>query len=326
MVNNCTRNTGNKRIIFGGKYLLKQYLKKLISKEEYCKQKLIPINIQGERLYKGNRMFNFDFQNSKLTFKMFKNEKTEIEVCLPRGKQLKELLKMQELTEQKQITVTISFNNEFIWISFNESLLKLEEEFRDLKKNRVLGLDLNPNYIGLSILEFDKNNEFKILHKQVFDFTKLNQKSGKASSDSSSIYLKNKSKFEKIQVCYDIIKLLDYWKCSKLCIEDLNIKSSNKNQGKNFNRLCNNIWNRSLIVNKLKMLSNIYNFELVEINPAYSSFIGNVLYGNNECPDMVASSVEIARRGFKKYSKGWFYPEFNIDNLNELQKQTLNRN
>ena len=326
MVNNCTRNTGNKRIIFGGKYLLKQYLKKLISKEEYCKQKLIPINIQGERLYKGNRMFNFDFQNSKLTFKMFKNEKTEIEVCLPRGKQLKELLKMQELTEQKQITVTISFNNEFIWISFNESLLKLEEEFRDLKKNRVLGLDLNPNYIGLSILEFDKNNEFKILHKQVFDFTKLNQKSGKASSDSSSIYLKNKSKFEKIQVCYDIIKLLDYWKCSKLCIEDLNIKSSNKNQGKNFNRLCNNIWNRSLIVNKLKMLSNIYNFELVEINPAYSSFIGNVLYGSNECPDMVASSVEIARRGFKKYSKGWFYPEFNIDNLNELQKQTLNRN
>ena len=271
-------------------------------------------------------MFNFDFQNSKLTFKMFKNEKTEIEVCLPRGKQLKELLKMQELTEQKQITVTISFNNEFIWISFNESLLKLEEEFRDLKKNRVLGLDLNPNYIGLSILEFDKNNEFKILHKQVFDFTKLNQKSGKASSDSSSIYLKNKSKFEKIQVCYDIIKLLDYRKCSKLCIEDLNIKSSNKNQGKNFNRLCNNIWNRSLIVNKLKMLSNIYNFELVEINPAYSSFIGNVLYGNNECPDMVASSVEIARRGFKKYSKGWFYPEFNIDNLNELQKQTLNRN
>ena len=93
--------------------MLKQYLKKLISKEEYCKQRLIPINIQGERLAKGNRLFNFDFQNSKLTFKMFKNEKTEIEVYLPRGKQLKELLRIQELIEQKQITVTISFNNDF---------------------------------------------------------------------------------------------------------------------------------------------------------------------------------------------------------------------
>lgn len=302
--------------------MLKQYLKKLISKEEYCKQKLIPIWIVGEQLQCGNRLFNFDFHNSKLTFKMFKNEKTEIEVCLPLGKQLKELLKVQELAEQKQITVTVSFNNEFVWISFDESLLKLEEEFKDLKKNRVLGLDLNPNYIGLSILEFNKNDEFKILYKQVFDFTKLNQKSGKSSSDSSTKYLKNKSKYEKIQVCYDIIKLLDYWKCSKLCIEDLNIKNSNKGSGKYFNRLCNNIWNRSLIVNKLKMLSKIYNFELVEVNPAYSSFIGNLLYGSNECPDMVASSIEIARRGYKKYLKGWFYPEFNVDNLNELQKQT----
>lgn len=307
-----------------GKHLLKQYLKKLISKEEYCKQKLIPIWIVGEQSKNGNRMFNFDFQNSKLTFKLSRNNHQEIEVCLPKGKQLKELLKIQELAKQKKITITISFNNEFVWVTFDESLLKIEEEFKDLKKNRVLGLDLNPNYIGLSVLEFNKNDEFEVLHKQVFDFTELNKKSNKSSSNSSSIYLKNKSKFEKIQVCYDIVNLLDYWKCSKLCIEDLNIKSSNKGSGKNFNRLCNNVWNRSLIVNKLRMLSNIYNFELVEVNPAYSSFIGNILYGNNSTPDMIASSIEIARRGFKKYSKGWFYPEFNIDNLNELQKQTLN--
>lgn len=305
-----------------GKYLLKQYLKKLISKEEYCKQKLIPINIQGEQLQCGNRLFNFDFQNSKLTFKMFKNEKTEIEVCLPRGKQLKELLKLQELAEQKQITITISFNNEYVWITFDESLLKLEEEFKKLKKNRIMGLDLNPNYIGLSILEFNKNDEFKILYKQVFDFTELNKKSGKSSSDSSSKYLKNKSKFEKIQVCYDIINLLSYWKCSKLCIEDLNIKNSNKGSGKTFNRLCNNVWDRNLIINKLKMLSKIYNFELVEVNPVYSSFIGNLLYGNDSTPDMIASSVEIGRRGYKKFEKGWFYPEFNVENLNELWKQT----
>ena len=38
---------------------------------------------------------------------------------------------------------------------------------------------------------------------------------------------------------------------------------------------------------------------------------------------MIASSIEIARRGYKKYSKGWFYPIFNVDNLNEQWKQTL---
>ena len=52
------------------------------------------------------------------------------------------------------------------------------------------------------------------------------------------------------------------------------------------------------------MLSVIYVYELVEVNPVYSSFIGNLLYGSENTPDMIASSIEIARRGFKKYSKG----------------------
>ena len=39
---------------------------------------------------------------------------------------------------------------------------------------------------------------------------------------------------------------------------------------------------------------------------------------------MIASSIEIARRGFKKYSKGWFYTIFSIEHLNEQWKQTLN--
>ena len=74
------------------------------------------------------------------------------------------------------------------------------------------------------------------------------------------------------------------------------------------------------------MLSTIYNFELIEVNPAYSSFIGNILYGSNSTPDMIASSIEIGRRGYKKFQKGWFYLEFNVDDLNEQWKQTLNRN
>ena len=103
----------------------------------------------------------------------------------------------------------------------------------------------------------------------------------------------------------------------------MNIKSSDKGSGRTFNRLCNNVWNRNLVVNKLKMLSVIYVYELVEVNPVYSSFIGNLLYGSENTPDMIASSIEIARRGYKKYSKGWFYPIFSIEHLNEQWKQTL---
>ena len=312
----------DKKIIFGGKYLLKQYMKKLITKEEYSKAKLLPINIQGEACKKGNRLFNFDLVNSKLTLKLSKKNHQEIEFCKPNKNQFIELSKIQELVENKQLTLTISLNNDYIWLTFDESLLNLQEKFQNLKSNRVLGLDLNPNYIGLSILEFNQNDEFKVIHKQVFDLSSLNITSKKSSEDKSSKYLTNKRKFEIIQVCYEINKFMNYWKCSKLCIEDLNIKHS-QTKNKIFNRLCNNVWNRNLVVNKLKLLSNIFGYELIEVNPVYSSFIGNILYGNENTPDMIASSIEIARRGFKKFSKGWFYPIFSIERLNEQWKQTL---
>lgn len=313
----------DKKIIFGGKHLLKKYMKKLITKEEYSSKKLIPLNIQGEAKQKGNRLFNFDLVNSKLTLKLSKKNHTLIEFYKPNKNQFRELSKIQESVENKEITLTVSLNNDYIWLTFDESLLNIQEKFKNLKNNRVLGIDLNPNYIGLSVLEFNKNDEFKVIHKQVFDLSKLNITSKKSSSDSKSKYLNNKRKFELIEICYQINSLMNYWKCSKLCIEDLNIKSSNKGSGKTFNRLCNNVWNRNLVVNKLKMLSVIYGYELVEVNPVYSSFIGNLLYGNESTPDMIASSIEIARRGYKKYSKGWFYPDFSIKHLNEQWKQTL---
>lgn len=313
-----------KKVVFGGKANLKQYLKKLISKEEYKQRKLSPITIQGEKNYKGNRLFNFDLNNSKMIFKLSRTDHRDIQLPKLRANLKREFSQLQELVEQKKATITVKFNEEFIWFTYDESLLDAEK-FKDLKKNRVLGLDLNPNYIGLSVLEFNSRDEFKVLHKQVFDLSALNVTSKKSSSDKASKYLNNKREFELIQICHKLSNLMNVWKCFKLCIEDLNIKSSNKGQGRHFNRLCNNVWNRNLVVNKLKMLSIVHGFELVEVNPAYSSFIGNIVYGDQNTPDIIASSIEIARRGYKKYIKGWFYPSLNLDGLDEQWKQTLVR-
>jgi hypothetical protein len=63
------------------------------------------------------------------------------------------------------------------------------------------------------------------------------------------------------------------------------------------------------------MLANIHKYELVEVNPVYSSIVGNFAYGNENTPDMVAASIEIARRAYKKFEKGWFYPKFNVETL-----------
>ena len=311
-----------KKVIFGGKASLKQYMKKLISKAEYQQRRLSPIVIQGEKLCGGNRLFNFKLDEEKLELKLSRTDHREIKLPRLRGNLKKEFANLQQLIDQKKATVTVKFNEEYVWLTYDENLLDIQK-FNDLKKNRVLGIDLNPNYIGLSVLEFDSEDKFKVLHKQVFDLTALNVTSKKSSADKASKYLTNKRKFELIEICHEISRMMDYWKCSKLCIEDLSIKSSDKKQGRHFNRLCNNVWNRNLVVNKLKLLSVVHGFELVEVNPAYSSFVGNMVYGDENTPDMVASSIEIARRGYKKYAKGWFYPAFNADSIDEQLKQTL---
>ena len=71
------------------------------------------------------------------------------------------------------------------------------------------------------------------------------------------------------------------------------------------------------------MLSAIHGYCITEINPAYSSFIGNMLYGSEDTPDMVASILEVARRAYNKFKKGHFYPPVQFDHLNEQWKQTL---
>ena len=303
----------DKKVVFGGKTLYKRYLRKLINKEEFIKQKQIPISSQGEILKKGNRMFDFHFDSQSLVFKISKDKHIDIQLGNIHKNLQKELNKINELSYDKKATVSIRLNNDYIWITYDEKLLNNSMNFSELKDNRIMGLDLNPNYIGLSVIEFDKENNFKVLHKQVFELKGLTDKNT----------TKSKRQYEIIKICHTINGLINYWKCKKLSIEDLNIKQCDKGQGKNVNRLCNNVWDRTLVTNKLLLLSNIYGYELVKVNPVYSSFIGNLIYGNSDTPDMVAASIEIARRGYKKYEKKWFYPAFNIERLDEQWKQTL---
>ena len=313
---------GEKRILFGGKNNLHQYLKGLIDKTTFKYRRMFPIGIQGEKLHKGNRLFVFDLDNQRLTYKPSKERHIEIQFLPMKKKIAKELSKVQELAEQNRITVSVKLSDKYVWLTYDESLI-YDARYKKLQSRRLLGIDMNPNYIGMSVIEFDKNDEFKVLHKQVFDLSKLTISSGKASTDSKSKYLTNKLKHETIAIAHEISKIVDVWKCKTVAIEDLSIKPKDQKKGKKLNKLCNNKWERRLFVNKLKMLAHLHKFDLAEINPVYSSIIGNFTYGSENTPDMVASSIEIARRAYKKYEKGWFYPRFNIQFRDEQWKQTL---
>ena len=310
------------RILFGGKINLRRYLKGLIDKTTFKYRRMFPIGIQGQKLHKGNRLFALDLDNQRLTYKPSKHRHVVIRFLPMKKKIAEELSKVQELAEQNKITVSIKLSDKYVWLTYDEGLI-YDARYKALQSKRVLGIDMNPNYIGLSVIEFDKNDDFKVLHKQVFDLSGLTISSGKASTDSSSKYITNKLRHETIAIAHEISKLVDVWKCKMLAIEDLTIKPTDQKKGKKLNKLCNNKWERRLFANKLKMLAKLYKYELVEVNPAYSSVVGNFAYGNESTPDMVAASIEIARRAYRKFDKGWFYPRFNIQFRDEQWKQTL---
>ena len=100
--------------------------------------------------------------------------------------------------------------------------------------------------------------------------SRLTNKSGKSSDNKKSKYIVNKRKFETINLAYEIDKLVKCWYCKKVVVEDLNFKSNNL-KSKNQRRLCKNSWDRCLFENKLKMLSKLHGYEVVEITPCYTS-------------------------------------------------------
>ena len=200
--------------------------------------------------------------------------------------------------EEKKTPITVRLKNDRIYLTYDEKIVEKEKQFKNLKSNRVLGIDLNPNYFGISIIEFDNNNEFKVIHKEVIDLEELQSKS------------KNKIHFELYEINHHILNLCNRFHASKLSVEDLKFKKNNKFWSKKLNKLCNNQFRYSIVKSHLQTLCSTYGVELIEVNAAYSSIIGNFVHGSDNCPDMVAASIEIARRAYKKFEKGWFQPGF----------------
>lgn len=286
-----------KNVKFG---LVDKIKKGLITKEEYKQSRNVGILSEGEFNQKGNRLFQIDLKNNCFIYKRSVKEHYKLEIIEKLNNKRKHILQvLYNLMISKTIPVTFKLKNNLVYITYDESIVEKEKQFKNLFNNRVLGIDLNPNYFGLSIIEFNHNNNFKIIFKQVIDLNEL-----------QNINNKNKIKYELQQINHYIIKLCKNYHISKISVEDLKFNPKNKFWNKDLNRLCKNKFRYSIIKNHLQTLCNTYGVQYIEVNSCYSSIIGNFKYGSENCPDMIATSIEIARRCYKKFEKGWFQPMF----------------
>ena len=285
------------KLIFGGKenYRLKQEGK--ITKEEFKQNRLSPLSSIGESQFKGNRKFNI---NSDLTITFKPSKDKHFDFRLIYGQNQEHYLKtLYELTLTNSISISYRLDKDYIYITFDES--KLANKIENIKiQNRVLGIDMNPNYIGWSIVDWKSSSEFEVVESGVYSFKKfsdlykqLNDLKNVSSNNHRRIKLSNKRTYE----------TAIYYKCQIISIEDLNIKAKDRDKGKNYNALCNNHWLRTTFCNQLRKRTNIHKIQLLEVKPEYSSFIGNFLFRSLKKPDMILASIEISRRGYEYFNQ-----------------------
>ena len=286
----------DKKVYFG-KFI--RFKKGMISKEEFKDSRNIGILSEGEMNQKGNRLFKIEVENSKFIYKRACKEHYDLEIVEKLSDKRKQILsRLQSLMSEKKIPVTIRLKKDHIYLSYDEKIVENYRKFHNLFQNRVLGIDLNPNYFGISIIEFDHKDNFKIIYKEVIDVSQLQTKP------------KDKIKFELYEINHRILTLCKQWHCGKLSCEDLKFNNKKKFWNKDLNRLCRNNFRFNIVKTHLETLCNTFGVEFIEVNAAYSSIIGNFVHGSATCPDMVAASVEIARRAYKKFEKGWYQPKF----------------
>ena len=297
------------KVIFGGKKNYFQRLKNNISKYEFKQKRLSAIYSIGEvvnKSVKGNRKFHIEQDLENIIFKP--NKLTKINLALIGLNKRKQILsKLYQKQERKEIKIAYKLDLEYIYVIFEETdIYNYEIKFI---KNRVLSLDLNPNYIGWSIVDWKSESEFNVIKSGIYSIKNLNDKDfnlkhkGYSTESSERKYISDKRNFETLQIVKNIINKSIYYKCQIISIEDLNIKSSDKELGKRFNKLVNNLWCRTIFVNNLTKRCNIHNIKLLKVKPDYSSFIGNFLYRSLNLPDMVLASIEIGRRGYEFYNQ-----------------------
>jgi hypothetical protein len=302
--------------------------------KKYQEQRVLPIYSIGEAPQKSNRKFGFDFPNQNLIFKPDKETKYNLSFHASK-KQQTVLNQLQSRLGELPISVRLS--EQFVWITYDEEKLagyefkihefkkearklektdkegrkalfqqyKNEQKGRKLankKENRYFAVDLNPEQVGFSIVEKQSNESLRVIHKGVLDCSNLNTRMGLSSTDPAQVGQNHKRRFELCELWKYLFQLAHHYKVAYFVGEDLEFQPENDNtKTSDANRKNKNLWHRELTQNLIQKYCNILGIESVSVIAAYSSFVGNIQHADF---DPISASLEIARRGIVKYTKG----------------------
>ena len=288
------------KVIFGGKSNYAKRNKLSITKGQYKAKRISPVYFIGEADKLGNRMFRLKPGNI-LTFQPDRLHHIDLELVGLRKHRQNIVSKLTELANQKKVTITYKLSNEYVWISYDEkTVINIETP---KIKNRVFAIDMNPNYVGWSIVDWKSSSKFRIVKEGIISIKELNDYDNKQKIDSiRRKHISNIRHHAIIEICKNLVDTTAYYRCDKFILEDLKFNTNERNS--KFNRLTKNQSCRDLLEMNITKRCNIYNINIIKVKPEYSSFVGNFLFRHvTNMPDMVLASIEIGRRGYEYSSQ-----------------------
>jgi IS605 OrfB family transposase len=300
--------------IFGGKHNWKKFISGIITKDSWKTQRNLPLQFKGRKnkSEKGNRKFKLKvIEENSVYFCPSRDLKFKLDLPALKKGYKEKLFLLQRLCEQGECSFTCSVSTSHVSISFEEEILRTGKY--DFIENRILSIDLNPNYLGIVVADYTQNNSKKVIHKEIVSIKELND-----LEKNSNKNLNSKRNFECFEISKRISDLASHYKVESLVVEKLNMRSRNHGIGKRYNRLLNNQWNRQKFLDNLKKRCCIIGIRIQEVVPEYSSFIGCM--ENFGEIDSIASALELGRRGnlfIRKFKKkqniktGIVFPKFN---------------
>ena len=296
------KENDKKQLIFGGKKNFIDRCKNKITKDEFLDKRLSKLYIIGEVNYHGNRMMIINEDLESFIFKPTRKDRIILNID-GRYKKYKSILnKLYHLQKDKQMPITYMLDNEYIYLTYDEALVEQTFKYKHIK-NRIFAIDLNPNYIGWSVVNWKNSSKFEVVKSGVVSIKNINdidfRLKGKSSESKERIYINNKRTFETYEISKLLVNTAIYYRCEVFGLEELNIKNKDNDKGKHFNKLVNNIWNRTKLVNNIKKRCNVYSIRVMTAKPNYSSFVGNFLFRDLKLPDMTLASIEIGRRCYE---------------------------
>lgn len=323
-INDEEHQVDKKHIVFGSKKLFVSRCNGLISREDYLVEKQHPLYSVGEYKQKGNRYFRI-ISNNTIVFQP--NRKTHINLCVGSiNKKYKSYInKLVALQNNKLIPITYKLDTDYAYLTFDLNCIKEYKEYKPIK-NRVFAIDMNPNFIGYSVVDWKDEESYSVISSGMFSLKPLNDRRNNlhiSSSDNKHNYFTNKRKYEVIEIAHQLVKLCKHYRCELFSLEKLSMKSSDKERGTKYNKLVNNQWCRNVFVQQIEKMTKSMHIHLIKVKPEYSSFVGNILYRKENLPDPVLSSIEIGRRAYefnlqycinsKSHKKNIVFPDFDLN-------------